>query len=551
MNLALGVERRRRGVEPVDVGEQHQQVGAHHRRHARGQPVVVAVADFGGRHRVVLVDDRHRLHLEQRGDRGARVEIAAALLGVAERQQDLAGFQAALPSASDQAPASAICPTAAAAWLSSSFSARLPRPRMVRPSAMAPEETTRISAPPAASTAMSSASEASQSRFRPLVRSTSSAEPILTVMRRYFFSDCAVIAIGPSASRREQPSRFARFGHHRHQRAQHRLDAFAGDRRQQHRRAAGGALQRRDLLLALVGIEHVDLAQRHDLGLFGQPVAIGFELGAHGLVGLARIFLLRRNQMQQHARALDMAEEAVADADAFMRAFDQAGNVGDDEFARVDAGDAEAGMQRGEGIVGDLRLGRGDRRQEGRLAGIGQADQAGIGDQLQPQPDRQLLAGQAGIGAARRLVGRGLEMLVAEAAIAALGQPEALADLGQVADQRLVVLVEDLRAGRHLQRHVGALGAGHVAAHAVDAGLGLEMLLVAIVDQRVQPVDGLQPDIAAAAAVAAVRPAELDEFLAPERHRAGAAVAGADIDLGLIEKFHRITHFCCWPCGFV
>ena len=141
-------------------------------------------------------------------------------------------------------------------------------------------------------------------------------------------------------------------------------------------------------------------------------------------------------------------------------------------------------------------------------------------------------------------------MLVAEAAIAALGQQEALADLGQVADQRLVVFLEDLGAGRHLQRHVGALGAGHVAAHAVDAGLGLEMLLVAIVDQRVQPVDRLQPDIAAAAAVAAVRAAELDEFFAPERHRAGAAVAGADIDFGLVEKFHRIRQSICWLCGF-
>ena len=66
MNFALGIERRRRGVEPVDVGEQHQQVGAHHGRDARRQPVIVAIADFGGRHRVVLVDDRHRLHLEQR-----------------------------------------------------------------------------------------------------------------------------------------------------------------------------------------------------------------------------------------------------------------------------------------------------------------------------------------------------------------------------------------------------------------------------------------------------------------------------------------------------
>jgi hypothetical protein len=197
-------------------------------------------------------------------------------------------------------------------------------------------------------------------------------------------------------------------------------------------------------------------------------------------------------------------------------------------------------MERGEGIVGDLGLGRRHRREEGGLAGIGQADQPCVRNQLQPQPDGALLAGQAGIGPARRLVGRGLEMLVAEAAVSAFGEQETLPHLGQVADQRLVVLLEDLRAGRHAQHHVGALGAGAVAAHAVDAGLGAEMLLVAVVDQRVQAIDHLGPDIAAAAAVAAVRSAELDELLAAERQRARAPVAGADIDLGLIEKFHRI-----------
>ena len=149
-----------------------------------------------------------------------------------------------------------------------------------------------------------------------------------------------------------------------------------------------------------------------------------------------------------------------------------------------------------------------------------------------------LLARNAGIGAARRLIGRGLEALVAEAAIAAGGKSIALPDLGQVTDQRLVVVLVDLRAGRDLQRHVGALGAGHVAAHAVHAGLGLEMLLVAVVDQRVQAVDRLDPDVAAAPAVAAVRPAELDEFLAAERHRASAAVAGAYVDFRLVEEFH-------------
>jgi hypothetical protein len=59
----------------------------------------------------------------------------------------------------------------------------------------------------------------------------------------------------------------------------------------------------------------------------------------------------------------------------------------------------------------------------------------------------------------------------------------------------------------------------------VDAGAGLEVLLVAVVDEGVQALDGLDPDVAAAAAVAAVRAAVLDELLAPERDRAAAAVA--------------------------
>ncbi len=51
---------RRLVVEPVDVGEQHQEIGAHHGGDAGGEPVVVAVADLGGGDGVVLVDHRHR-----------------------------------------------------------------------------------------------------------------------------------------------------------------------------------------------------------------------------------------------------------------------------------------------------------------------------------------------------------------------------------------------------------------------------------------------------------------------------------------------------------
>ena len=148
-------------------------------------------------------------------------------------------------------------------------------------------------------------------------------------------------------------------------------------------------------------VDRVDLGERHDLRLVGEFAAIGLQFLAHGLVGLGDIFFLRGDQMQEHAGALDMAEEAVAKPDAFMRAFDEARNIGNDELAPVDGGNAKVGVKRRERIVGDLRPRGGDAGEKRRFAGIRQADKSGIGDQLQPQPDGALLAFLAGIGAAR------------------------------------------------------------------------------------------------------------------------------------------------------
>src|SRR5262249_58637319 len=98
------------------------------------------------------------------------------------------------------------------------------------------------------------------------------------------------------------------------------------------------------------------------------------------------------------------------------------------------------------------------------------------------------------------------EMGVAETAVATLRQHGALADRGEIGKQRLVVLVEYLGADRDLQDHIGGGRARAVCAHAVAAGLGLEVLLVAVVDERVEAVDAFDDDVAAASAVAAVRP---------------------------------------------
>ena len=101
---------------------------------------------------------------------------------------------------------------------------------------------------------------------------------------------------------------------------------------------------------------------------------------------------------------------------------------------------------------------------------------------------------------------------------------------------------------KSLQHDVLRLGARAVLAHAVMAAPHLEMLLVAVVDQRVEVGNRLRDHVAALAAVAAIRPAELDELLAMEADRAGTAVTALHEDLGFIEEFHLSqSTFVCDP----
>src|SRR6202008_2386531 len=104
----------------------------------------------------------------------------------------------------------------------------------------------------------------------------------------------------------------------------------------------------------------------------------------------------------------------------------------------------------------------------------------------------------------------------------------------------LVVVGKDLSSDRDLDDKVLAACAGSVRTRSTLAARRAEMLGVAKVDQCIEPPHRLEDDIAALASVAAVRPAELDEFLSPETDRSGAPGARADKDLGLVEKVHRL-----------
>ena len=103
--------------------------------------------------------------------------------------------------------------------------------------------------------------------------------------------------------------------------------------------------------------------------------------------------------MDDDAGALDVLEELDAEACAQVRAFDEAGQVGDGEGLGVgelaDLDDAEVGLQRGEGVVGDLGPGGGEARDQRGLADVGVADEAGVGQQAEFQAVAALFAGAA------------------------------------------------------------------------------------------------------------------------------------------------------------
>jgi len=102
--------------------------------------------------------------------------------------------------------------------------------------------------------------------------------------------------------------------------------------------------------------------------------------------------------MDEDLGPLDMFQELDAQPMALVGAFDDPGDVGDDEAVlAVGVDNAEMGNQGRERIVGDDRPGRGDLGDQRRLADVGESDQPDVGDELQLQEQLALFPVPAGL----------------------------------------------------------------------------------------------------------------------------------------------------------
>ena len=186
-------------------------------------------------------------------------------------------------------------------------------------------------------------------------------------------------------------------------------------------------------------------------------------------------------------------------------------------------------------VVGDLGLGPGDHAQEGGLAHVGKAHQPHVGQQFQLQQHLPALAGQAGLGKAGGLAGGGGEVLVAPAAVAALGQDEVGLG-GQVADDLPGGQIPHHRALWHPDDQVGPILARAALAPAVLAVLRGVLALVAKVQQGGHMGIHPQHHVAASAAVAAVRAAGGHILLPVEGDGTASAVARFHHNAGRVDK---------------
>ena len=292
----------------------------------------------------------------------------------------------------------------------------------------------------------------------------------------------------------------------------------------------------------LFAAQQIDFIKDQPARFGGQLFAVLLKL-AHDDTGVFRrigaVDRIEIDQVQQHAATLKMLQETNAKARAFRRAFDKTRNIGHHEaFLIIHAHHTKARHQRGKRIIRDFRLRCGDRTNERGFTSVWHTQHTDIRQQHQLQLQIAFLARRAHGFLARRTVNGGFETGVAKTVPAALRDHQTLAVFGHVAHRFARTLIDNARPDRHFDGHVFTAFTGAVAALAVLTAFGAERFLKAVIDKGVKVFVGLKPDVAAIAAIAAVRAAFRDIFFTTEAYAAVTAITRHDQDRSFINKLH-------------
>jgi hypothetical protein len=136
---------------------------------------------------------------------------------------------------------------------------------------------------------------------------------------------------------------------------------------------------------------------------------------------------------EEETAAKEVAEEFVAEPDILVGSFDEAGDIRDDDAAVFREFDyADHGVQRGEGVGGDLGSGSAQSGEERAFAGVGKPDEACVGDLPEFEIEMTSFAGSPFGELVGDAVGGGFEVVIALSSATAAAQHEFLAEFREV-----------------------------------------------------------------------------------------------------------------------
>ena len=292
-----------------------------------------------------------------------------------------------------------------------------------------------------------------------------------------------------------------------------------------------------------LGVE-IRLVENDELRTLAEAGAVGRELAVDHAPTLVSITLGCIDHVEQETRALEVGEKLVPEADPFARPLDQSRHIGDGQLPAVAAVDRpEHRRQRRERIVRDLRLRVRDPAQERRLAGIRQPGAGSVGHQLEMELELERLSRHArsrrtaaSAGSASR---SSSSLDLPRPRVRARFEPRPHADLPRrVPSSAFVICVPT--------GTVSTTSAPSAPCFRVPLPLPPRLASktdLARKDERSRrSVSATMIDVAAAAAVATVRPALGHELLAAEAEPAVTATAGLDANpCAIVEHAHSLT----------
>jgi hypothetical protein len=290
------------------------------------------------------------------------------------------------------------------------------------------------------------------------------------------------------------------------------------------------------------GFGQVDFIEYHNLRFLGKFGVVQCQFAANRPIGFQHfIFLPGRHvhQVGQKARPFHMAKELNPQAGPCMSALDQPWNIGHDKgFSPAVLDHTQVWRQCGEWIICDFGSGGGHRRDQRGFSGIGEADQAHVGQQFELEPDDSLAAGFSRLRKPGGLMRGGPKAMVSPSTAAALQQDVPLARLDKIFDQVAGIGVVNEGSCGDFDDEIFTIFTGLAFSLSGSSIPGPEQPPMPERIEGAPAIRGFQDHIAAPAPVPAVRSAAGNEPFAPETHASAAAVAGLGSDDRLVNELH-------------